>query len=187
MTTAIRSTVAEYLEPPRPKFTAFPPSRVTQRILSKQLREPWLPTIRDASPTRSSQSDVDDEGSSSTTLPPDSPSRGYEPGSGPPGDGSLPNPETITTETIDSHMYTASDPPLDLFIRTSGVERLSDFLLWQAHQDTQIYFLKCFWPEFDLKHFIPVLLEWQWTHKQKERDERPLKRKRTGTKGRLQE
>jgi ditrans,polycis-polyprenyl diphosphate synthase len=73
-------------------------------------------------------------------------------------------------------MYTAGCPPLDLFIRTSGVIRLSDFMLWQCHQNTPIVFLKCFWPEFDLWHFIPVLLEWQWGQKRKERDEKPRRR-----------
>jgi ditrans,polycis-polyprenyl diphosphate synthase len=59
-------------------------------------------------------------------------------------------------------MFTAHDPPLDLLVRTSGVERLSDFMLWQCHQDTQIVFLSVLWPEFDLWSFLPVLWEWQW-------------------------
>ncbi|KUI67696.1 hypothetical protein VM1G_03205 [Cytospora mali] len=84
-----------------------------------------------------------------------------------------PDPETITSETLTNHMYTAGDPPLDMFVRTSGVERLSDFMLWQCHQDTQMYFLKCMWPEFDLWHFLPVLIEWQWRQKQKDMDEKP--------------
>jgi len=90
-----------------------------------------------------------------------------------------PNAENITADTLDRHMYTAENPPLDLFIRTSGVERLSDFMLWQCHQDTQIFFLKCLWPEFDLWHFLPVLVEWQWRQKQKEREERPRRRMKT--------
>jgi ditrans,polycis-polyprenyl diphosphate synthase len=75
----------------------------------------------------------------------------------------FPDPETITEDTITAHTFTGADaPPLDLLIRTSGVERLSDFMLWQCHQETEIVFLKCMWPEFDLWHFMPVLLEWQW-------------------------
>jgi ditrans,polycis-polyprenyl diphosphate synthase len=62
-------------------------------------------------------------------------------------------------------MMTANAPPLDLLIRTSGVERLSDFMLWQAHENTSIVFLKCLWPEFDLWQFLPVLVEWQWQQK----------------------
>jgi hypothetical protein len=74
-----------------------------------------------------------------------------------------PDPETITAATLTAHTFTGlRTPPLDLLIRTSGVERLSDFMLWQCHQETEIVFLKCMWPEFDLWHFMPVLLEWQW-------------------------
>jgi ditrans,polycis-polyprenyl diphosphate synthase len=62
-------------------------------------------------------------------------------------------------------MLTAGAPPLDLLIRTSGVERLSDFMLWQCHENTSIVFLKCLWPEFDLWQFLPVLVEWQWQKK----------------------
>lgn len=115
--------------------------------------------------------EADGSVSSSTTLPPDSPSQG----SGPADVTILPNPEAITAETIDSHMYITGDPPLDIFIRTSGVERLSDFMLWQCHQNTEIFFLKCFWPEFDLYHFLPVLVEWQRRQKQKATDEKPRK------------
>ena len=77
----------------------------------------------------------------------------------------FPDPETITSTTLTSHMYTASLPPLDLLIRTSGVDRLSDFMLWQCHEQTEIVFLKCLWPEFDLWQFLPVLVEWQWRRK----------------------
>jgi hypothetical protein len=79
------------------------------------------------------------------------------------GPTNYPDPETITAKTLTSHTFTGlRTPPLDLLIRTSGVERLSDFMLWQCHQETEIVFLKCMWPEFDLWHFMPVLLEWQW-------------------------
>lgn len=73
-----------------------------------------------------------------------------------------PDPESITAEILDDNMFTAGLPRLDLLVRTSGVERLSDFMLWQCHQDTEIVFLKCLWPEFDLWTFLPVLVEWQW-------------------------
>ncbi|TDZ58461.1 Dehydrodolichyl diphosphate synthase complex subunit [Colletotrichum trifolii] len=170
MTTAIRSTVGEYMMPPGPKFNPFPPARITQKIMSQKLdQRETLPTIRDTSPAPSSRSDGDDGASSSTTLPPDSPS---PPSRTLSSSGScLKNPETITAETLNNHMYTAGNPPLDIFVRTSGVERLSDFMLWQCHQDTHIFFLKCLWPDFDLQHFLPVLLEWQWRQKQIEREE----------------
>lgn len=75
---------------------------------------------------------------------------------------SYPDAETITADVLNSHMFTADLPPLDLLVRTSGVERLSDFMLWQCHQETEIVFLKCLWPDFDLWTFLPVLVEWQW-------------------------
>lgn len=75
---------------------------------------------------------------------------------------SFPDPETITADTLTDNMLTAGAPPLDLLIRTSGVKRLSDFMLWQCHEKTSIVFLDCLWPEFDLWQFLPVLVEWQW-------------------------
>ncbi|EGE04890.1 prenyltransferase [Trichophyton equinum CBS 127.97] len=71
------------------------------------------------------------------------------------------SPETITTQTLSDHMLTAGCPPLDILIRTSGVERLSDFMLWQCHQDTQIVFLDTLWPAFSLWEFLPVIWDWQ--------------------------
>ncbi|KAK6533209.1 cis-prenyltransferase [Arthrobotrys megalospora] len=68
--------------------------------------------------------------------------------------------EDINEQTVTEHLFTADNPPLDLLIRTSGVERLSDFMLWQAHQDTDIEFVDCMWPEFDVWHFLPILLGW---------------------------
>lgn len=81
-----------------------------------------------------------------------------------------PDPESITADILNDHVFTAGLPGLDLLVRTSGVERLSDFMLWQCHQDTEIVFLKCLWPEFDLWTFLPVLVEWQW--RRRKADER---------------
>lgn len=75
------------------------------------------------------------------------------------------DPEAINAQTLTDNMMTADAPPLDLLVRTSGVERLSDFMLWQCHENTSIVFLKCLWPEFDLWQFLPVLVEWQWQQK----------------------
>ncbi|KAL2024057.1 hypothetical protein VTK56DRAFT_9837 [Thermocarpiscus australiensis] len=178
MTTAIRTTVQEYSTTPRPHSTPFSQSRIAQKIMSKQGdKTEAFALSRESTPSPppvSTQSDdQDDDVSTATTLHSDSTSQKA-------GDAEAvaiyPNVETITPETIDRHMYTADCPPLDIFVRTSGVERLSDFMLWQCHQETHIFFLKCFWPEFDLWHFLPVLVEWQWRQKQKERDEQPRRR-----------
>lgn len=74
----------------------------------------------------------------------------------------LPDPESLTEDDLTRHIYTVDAPPLDLLVRTSGVYRLSDFMLWQCHENTEIKFLNVLWPEFDLWSFLPVLLEWQW-------------------------
>jgi len=82
----------------------------------------------------------------------------------------LPDPETITAETLTRNTYIKAPPP-ELLIRTSGVNRLSDFMLWQCHETTEIKFLDCMWPEFDLWYFLPVLVEWQWRQKKLGRTE----------------
>ena len=58
-------------------------------------------------------------------------------------------PRSITEKDIDDHLMTslAGSPPLDILIRTSGVNRLSDFLLWQVKP---IYLLSVFYPLIDL-------------------------------------
>jgi ditrans,polycis-polyprenyl diphosphate synthase len=88
-----------------------------------------------------------------------------------------PSPELITAATLTSHTFTGQhdNPPLDLLIRTSGVERLSDFMLWQCHESTQIVFLSVLWPQFDLWSFLPVLWEWQWRVQKENKKARALK------------
>ncbi|KAK8094186.1 Di-trans-poly-cis-decaprenylcistransferase [Apiospora hydei] len=167
MTAAIKATVDEFSIPSEPPATPFSQARITETIRSKQPKRTDSSTsLREASPDPAAKSDVDDSVSSTTTLNPGSPrteAKGKE--------KAIPfkDAESITVDSINSHMYTADCPPLDIFIRTSNVMRLSDFMLWQCHEDTHIFFLKCFWPEMDLWHFIPVLLEWQWRQK-KERE-----------------
>lgn len=68
--------------------------------------------------------------------------------------------ESICEQTIEDHLFTHGSPPLDLLIRTSGVQRLSDFMLWQCHQDTDIIFVDDLWPDFDVWTFLPILLNW---------------------------
>lgn len=60
------------------------------------------------------------------------------------------NPEDITEETVESHLYTAGVPDPDLLIRTSGEERISNYLLWQLAY-TEFYFSQKLWPDFSEK------------------------------------
>ena len=56
--------------------------------------------------------------------------------------------EDICEERISAYLDTASFPDPDLIIRTSGEQRLSNFLLWQAAY-AEFYFSEVFWPDFD--------------------------------------
>jgi undecaprenyl diphosphate synthase len=57
------------------------------------------------------------------------------------------SPDGITSATIADRLTTKDLPPLDLLIRTSGEQRLSNFLLWQAAY-AELYFTKTLWPDF---------------------------------------
>lgn len=57
-------------------------------------------------------------------------------------------PEQITPDRLGAELDTAGLPPLDLVIRTSGEQRLSNFLLWQAAY-AELVFLPVLWPDFD--------------------------------------
>ncbi len=54
----------------------------------------------------------------------------------------------ITAELLDTMLDTAGIPDPDLLIRTSGEQRLSNFLLWQAAY-AELVFVPCYWPDFD--------------------------------------
>jgi undecaprenyl diphosphate synthase len=62
----------------------------------------------------------------------------------------------VTPEAIEAHLDTADMPPLDLLIRTSGEQRLSNFMLWQAAY-AEFWFTETLWPDFtgdELKHAL---------------------------------
>lgn len=65
-------------------------------------------------------------------------------------DGAL-DPETVDAAMIDRHLATDGLPEPDLLIRTSGEQRLSNFLLWQLAY-TEFVFLPVLWPDFDRQH-----------------------------------
>ena len=178
---AIKNTVVEYSQPlpsPIQPFRSFSETHISHNIRSRHLSTS-AERLRAHSASSAGTSDAEDSTvSSSTTLYPDTPPDNLhlpttldpdvplnKPKSQP---VSFPDPESITPATLDAHMFTVGMPPIDLLVRTSGVERLSDFMLWQCHEDTKIYFLKCLWPEFDLWGFLPVLLEWQWKKRKAE-------------------
>ena len=63
---------------------------------------------------------------------------------------------TITAGDIARHLYTAGQPDPDLVIRTSGEQRLSNFLLWQSAY-SELYFCEAYWPAFREIDFLRAL------------------------------
>ena len=66
-------------------------------------------------------------------------------------DGKI-SPADITEKTVADHLYLPEVPDPDLLIRTSGEERVSNFLLWQISY-SEFYFTKVLWPDFDINEF----------------------------------
>ena len=65
-------------------------------------------------------------------------------------------PERIDAELFAGHLDTAGIPDPELVIRTSGEQRLSNFLLWQSAY-SEFVFLPCLWPDFSAEHLAEAL------------------------------
>ena len=65
-------------------------------------------------------------------------------------------PEEITKETIGARLYTGDQPPVDLMIRPSGEQRISNFLLWQSAY-AEFWYSDVLWPDFTERHFDEAL------------------------------
>ena len=68
--------------------------------------------------------------------------------------------DSIDFTTIESHLYTAQLPPVDLLIRTSGEQRLSNFLLWQVAY-AEFYFTPKHFPAFNEKQLELAIIDYQ--------------------------
>lgn len=68
------------------------------------------------------------------------------------------DPGKITEETIKEHLFTRDIPAPDLIVRTSGEQRLSNFLLWDSAY-SELSFVKKFWPEFTAEDLEAVLAD----------------------------
>jgi undecaprenyl diphosphate synthase len=69
-------------------------------------------------------------------------------------------PESINEKFFESYLATSGIPDPELIIRTSGEQRLSNFLLWQAAY-SEFYFPTVLWPDFRKKNFEEALKEYQ--------------------------
>ncbi|HHF59359.1 MAG TPA: di-trans,poly-cis-decaprenylcistransferase [Thermoplasmatales archaeon] len=70
------------------------------------------------------------------------------------------NPEDVDERTVSSHLYTKDVPDPDLILRTSGEERISNFLLWQLAY-SELYFADVYWPAFKKEDFLRAILTYQ--------------------------
>lgn len=68
--------------------------------------------------------------------------------------------DDINSQMISDHLYTKGQPDPDLIIRTSGEERISNFLLWQLAY-SELYFCDKLWPDFKVKDLHEAILEYQ--------------------------
>lgn len=66
----------------------------------------------------------------------------------------------ITPEHLQALLVTGSQPQVDLLIRTSGEQRISNFLLWQIAY-AELFFSPVLWPDFDEQHFAEAIVAYQ--------------------------
>ncbi|MFZ7088375.1 isoprenyl transferase [Curtobacterium sp. RRHDQ10] len=67
--------------------------------------------------------------------------------------------EVLTPELIGDHLYTQGQPDPDLVIRTSGEQRLSDFMLWQSAH-SEFYFVEAFYPDLREVDFLRAVRDY---------------------------
>ena len=68
----------------------------------------------------------------------------------------LANGADVVPEALEAYLAMSYAPEPDLFIRTGGEQRISNFLLWQSAY-TEFYFTDALWPDFDTSHFTDAL------------------------------
>ncbi|WP_295830069.1 isoprenyl transferase [uncultured Winogradskyella sp.] len=68
--------------------------------------------------------------------------------------------ESIDESIINKHLYTQNLPDVDLLIRTSGEQRISNFLLWQIAY-AELYFTDIYWPDFKKENLVEAIVDYQ--------------------------
>ena len=70
------------------------------------------------------------------------------------------DPDDISEQSVAERLYTAPWPDPDLLIRTSGEQRISNFLLWQLAY-TELYVTSVLWPDFNRGELFEAILDYQ--------------------------
>jgi undecaprenyl diphosphate synthase len=69
-------------------------------------------------------------------------------------------PSEVDDSVVSAALNTAQYPDPDLLIRTSGEQRISNFLLWEIAY-SEVYFTDVLWPDFTKNHFLDAILDYQ--------------------------
>jgi undecaprenyl diphosphate synthase len=69
------------------------------------------------------------------------------------------DPDTLDIETVTNKLYAPDIPPIDLLIRTSGEQRISNFMLWRAAY-AELAFSELYWPDFSGEEFDRILKDY---------------------------
>lgn len=72
--------------------------------------------------------------------------------------------QEITEEMLAKRLYAPDVPPLDIIVRTSGEQRLSNFMLWRASY-SELLFLKKYWPDMTKQDVADIIEE--YNHRQR--------------------
>ncbi len=75
------------------------------------------------------------------------------------------NPAAIDEEALAAHLSMAWAPEPDLFIRTGGEQRISNFLIWQLAY-AELFFTECYWPDFGERELLAAF-EWYRTRERR--------------------
>ena len=75
------------------------------------------------------------------------------------------NPAALDESSLAPYLSMAWAPEPDLFIRTGGEQRISNFLIWQLAY-TELYFTECYWPDFDEAE-LSASFEWYRTRERR--------------------
>ncbi|MEX0658314.1 MAG: polyprenyl diphosphate synthase [Egibacteraceae bacterium] len=73
-------------------------------------------------------------------------------------------PDKVTEKSVQSRLYRPDAPDVDLLVRTSGEQRLSNYLLWQAAY-AELVFTDVLWPDFDRTDLYAAVAEYQRRHR----------------------
>lgn len=72
--------------------------------------------------------------------------------------------KTVDAKTLESYLYTAGLPYPDFVVRTSGEQRISNFMLWQMAY-SELYFPKMLWPDFHKKNLYKAIKNYNKRHR----------------------